>query len=195
MGISEPPVSNEPLARGIILHTFREAAIQTWGEASLLKIAEQLPDDARVATFDVIPAVLEWQPERYAMAWYEAAWAGPCRGDERAFAAFVDKSVDLSFGRVRRAMLAFITPVGLLHKASELWRHDHTHGTLAGELHETLPRQATCVLRDHPYVATNAPRRAAAEAFRHIVSLARVKNVRETHSVEGRALTVRLVWD
>ena len=195
MALSRPPPSDDPLCRGTFVHTCRDAAVKLWGPSSLESIARHLPDDVRRKTLDSIPISLEWHPESHVVAWNEAAWRGPCAEDEARFRAFIDCWTDLCFGRMRRALIAFLTPAGLFKRAPDLWRHDHTHGLLAATTRDGAARAMTITLTDHPYLATPVSRRAIAETFRHIVSRTRVRDVRETHTLQStRALVVKISW-
>jgi len=49
--------------------------------------------------------------------------------------------------------------------------------------------------RGHPLTETPLARLAFAEVMRHVLSLSRARNVRESHALEGDALVVTLTWD
>lgn len=190
-----PPRSDAPLCRGIFVHTVREVAVKLWGPSSLESIARHLPDDVRKGTIDASHDSLEWQPESYVVAWNEAAWRGPCAEDDARFRTFVDCWTDQCFGRMRRALVGFLTPPSIVRRAPDLWRHDHTHGTLVATTRDEAVRSMTVTLSDHPYLATPVSRRAIAETFRRIVSMTRVRDVRETHTLRSpRQLAVRISW-
>ncbi len=179
----------------MFVHSVREVAIELWGASSLDAIARHLPDDVRKETIHWTKSPLEWHPESYIVAWNEAVWRGPCAEDDARFRIFMDRWTDLCFGRVRRVMLAFLTPAGLMQRAPGLWRHDHTHGTLVATTRDQAVRSMTITLSDHPYLATPLSRQGIAETFRHIVSLTRVRDVRETHALQtARELVVRISW-
>jgi hypothetical protein len=187
------PEIAEPCARGIILHSFRVSAVEIWGEDGLRAIAARLPEDTRARTLDEIVLPVAWLPERDVMRWHEVVFTGPARSDEVAFRRFMDRTMDHGFGRVRRLLLRFVTPHGLMQKAAALWRHDHTHGSLEIESRE---RSLTGVLRDHPYSTTPISRLAIAEVFRYALEMSGVKNAREEHAPGGAGdLLVRLAWD
>lgn len=74
----------------------------------------------------------------------------------------------------------------------ELWRHDHTHGTLTSHVGD---HEGTMTLSDHPYTTTPLARSSIAEIYRYAVSLARAKHVSARHLVRGpNQLEVKLSW-
>jgi hypothetical protein len=189
------PLSNQPRSRGTVLYSFREAALELFGEAGLGAIAARLPPEVRAATIDEPPLAIAWYPTTHIMAWWEAVLAGPCAGDAKRFDAFLAKSNEHGFGRVRRALLSFVGPEGLVSRAAELWRHDHTHGQL--EIIERRPNGVRAALRHHPFTTTPLGRRAASESIRSILTLARgVRKVTSQHllAADG-ALIVHLEWE
>jgi hypothetical protein len=188
-----------PETRGLILITLRSAAEEMFGAPALAAIAARLPADVRAATIDSPPLTFSWYPTSYVVVWWEAvlAFAG---NDDAVFCSFVDRSNELGFGRVRRTLLGFVGPAGLVGRAAELWRHDHTTGTL--EVVETLEAGADgsgggvkAALRDHPFGETEVARRGLAEALRYILSLARgVNEVTVAYGVEDGALVMTFRW-
>jgi hypothetical protein len=175
----EPPA--EPLTRGIILHSMTAAIRELWG------------DGASTTGPDFAP--LRWYPTRYIVEWNEAMMDGPSRGNEQAFRRTVARSMDLSFGRVRRVFLSFATPTLLAERATRLWKHDHTHGLLTVDTSQQSDGRARVTLAGHPFVATARSRIAIAEALRHVLSLSRASNVRESHAMSGDALAIAFTWD
>ncbi len=185
-------MSEEPCARGTILVAFRAAASDLWGKDGVAAIAALLPDYTRDATLERIVVNVEWVPERHVMAWYEAVWNGPAARQQAQFARFLDAMMDRGFGRVRKIFLGLVTPMTMLEKAPELWRHDHTHGVL--EI-EAQPGSAKVLLRDHPYTTTPLARVAIAEIYRYALSLGRARDVTESHYTEpDGSLILRLRW-
>lgn len=187
-----PAPATEPMSRGIGLHGFRAAVTDIWGERGLRVVAERLPEDARAATLDEIVLPVSWYPVRHTIAWDEAVWEGLAARDDAAFFAFIDRSIDLGFGRMRRFFIRLQSPEKIIARSPEMWRYQHTHGTLS-----VAPRSggATITLRDHPFVRSALVSRATAEVFRHIASMTGRPSVRETHGAEGPdALVVRLTW-
>jgi hypothetical protein len=164
-----PPPSGDPYARATVLHGFRAAVVDVGGDDALRAVADRLPMATRVATIDALVLPFEWVPIAHVIAWHEAIWAGPARGDERELARLVARSIELGFGRFRSAFFVGITPEKLVERSQELWRWQHTHGEVAVSVEAG---SGTVVLRDHPYVDHPASRRVTAESYRHIVTMA-----------------------
>lgn len=169
----------------------RAAAVDRWGDDGLRAIAARLPDEVRRALVDSAIVADRWLPERYVIAWQEAAWLGPAREDEAEFRRYIDRVVDSGFGRVRRLLVNLVTPATLCTRATELWLDEHTHGEITArpDGHVVVIR-----LREHPYVGRATSRLVMAESLRHAASLTRVKHVEEQHRLDGDALEVRLTW-
>jgi hypothetical protein len=164
-----PPPSADPHARGTVLHGFRAAVVDVWGDAALQLVAERLPLATRVATIDALVLPFEWVAIGHVMAWHEAIWTGPARADERELSHLVARSIELGFGRFRSAFFVGITPERLVERSQELWRWQHTHGEVSVSVEGS---SATVVLRDHPYVDHPTSRRVTAESYRQIVMMA-----------------------
>ncbi len=190
-----PQNPSEPLSRGIGLHGFRAAALALWGEEGLRTVAARLPDDARAATVDSIVLPVSWYAVRHTIAWEEAVWEGPAARDDATFHSFLDKGIELGFGRMRRFFIRLQSPEQIIHRAPEMWRYQHTHGTLTAV---AKGNGATILLRDHPFTRHPLARRATAEVYRFIASLTQARGkgeVRQTHGSEGPdSLVVRLTW-
>jgi hypothetical protein len=186
-----PPPSTAPHARGSVIHGFREAARDLWGEAGLGLVAERMPLATRLATLDTMVLPFEWVPVEHAIAWHDALWAGPIGADEGVLAQFIARSIELGFGRFKSAFFASITAERLIDRAQELWRYQHTHGEVTVTLERTT---GTVVLRDHPYVGHAVSRRLTAESFRHMVARAGGNEVRAAWGVSERSLVVQLSW-
>jgi hypothetical protein len=164
-----PPPVGEPHARGTVLHGFRAAVEDLWGERAVADLAARLPLATRLATIDTLVLPFEWIPIDLVIAWHEAMWAGPARADERELARLVARSIDLGLGRFRAAFFAGVTRERLVERAQELWRWQHTHGDVTVSVEET---SGTVVLTGHPYVDHATCRRLTAESYRAIVALA-----------------------
>ena len=183
----------EPLTRGTVWLAFREGAARAWGEDGVREVERLVPPEDRPAEGEPVEA-LAWVPTRWLVAWNQAAHDGPSRGEERAFHRYVAHTVDLSFGRVRRALLKIATPHLLAQRAADLWRHDHTTGTVT--IARVGDHEIHGVLSDHPFTSTPVARGAITEALRHLLSLARAERVRAVHQVEGPGrLAIRFTWE
>jgi len=195
MARSSFPVSSEPMTRGTVLHSSIEACRELWGEPGLRDALGRLPADVREAATAGDFSALRFYPTRYVNAWDEAKMAGPAGGDEDAFRRSVARGMELGFGRVRRVFLSFATPMLLAQRAAELWRHDHTHGELDVDSSARDEGRARVTLVGHPFIETPLARLAFAEVVRHLLSMSRARNVRETHAHTGESLVVALSWD
>jgi hypothetical protein len=205
------------LARGTIFTGFIAATRELWGERGLRDVRDRLHDDTRKATLDEIVLATSWLPVVHVIRWHEAIYEGLAAKDDAAFLRFVDRGLEQGFGRVQKFFLGFASPRLLIERAPSLWRKQHTHGkltvTTSGDFDYALPEAqgssladkgesfvATVTLRDHPFIDVPLSRRALAEAWRHVLTLARVEEVKESHSVETtghageRALVARLTW-
>jgi hypothetical protein len=183
------------MSRGTLLHSVAAGVLDVWGPEGLRDVTSRLPEETRAATTGPAFTTLSWYPTRYVIDWDVAKMAGPARGDEAAFRRSVARSMDLGFGRIRRALLSFATPVLIAERAAELWRHDHTHGELSVDSSGRLQGRARVTLTRHPFTTTPLTRMAFAEVTRHVLSLSRARNVRESHAADGDALVIRLTWD
>jgi hypothetical protein len=166
-----------------------------WGEDGLRDLEARLPDATREATRGPEFAPLRWYPTRYLVEWHAAMMDGPAGNDEAAFRRGVARSIDFGFGRVRRVLLSIATPMLLAERAAVLWRHENTHGVLAVDTSGRAEGKGRVTLTGHPFVRTPLSRKAFAEVLRHILSLSRAQNVRESHAATGEALVVALTWD
>jgi hypothetical protein len=194
MPTTSPPPSGEPHARGSVLHGFRAAAVDVWGNGGLDQVATRLPLSTRVATIEQIVLPFEWVPIEHVVAWHDALWAGPARADERELARFIGRSIELGLGRFKSAFFSGITPERLIERSQDLWRSQHTHGDVAVAVEGT---SGTVVLRNHPYVEHAASRRVTAESYRYIVTMAGGRDVTAawgpSAGVTG-SLVVQLSW-
>jgi hypothetical protein len=92
---------------------------------------------------------------------------------------------------MRRIFVGMLTPGLLASRAAKEWRNEHSHGTVESVIGE---RGATATFRDTPFLEVELMQAGLAESFRHLISLSRVPNVRETHRMEGAKLVVDLAW-
>jgi hypothetical protein len=182
----------EALTKGTILVSTRLAIVDLWGEAGWRDVAARLPEDARQTMTRGELTALGWYPTRFAQDCGRALLAGPGGGKETELRRFVRRSVDLGFGRIRRALLRLATPEMLASRAASLWRHNHSVGDVSIE--EMRAGAMRIVLRGHPFVEPPLSNIAFAEGLRHIVSLSGASDVRETHTRKGSGLVVSLTW-
>jgi len=143
---------------------------------------------------DVEPSARIWVPERYTIAWAEAAFHGLCLGEEALFRRYVDRMVELSFGRVRRLVLRVVDAPMLLERSGDMWRTEHSHGLMRGR---TLgPGRGVMSLYDHPYTQTRIARLAISEGIRFGLGLSRgTHEVEEEHRLSpAGALEIDLFW-
>jgi hypothetical protein len=202
MGESRPPrptsvpsPTTQSLSKGTIIRSLAAAVQDLWGDDALRGVVERLPPETRARTAGADFIAIEWYPTRYIMQWGAAILDGPAFGDEVAFTRCVSRSVELGFGIVQRVFIAFATPTRLAARAADLWRHEHTHGTLTIESSDAARGDARLSLRDHPFVGEPLARIAISEGIRTVLSLSRANNVRERHVIIDDALFITLKWD
>jgi hypothetical protein len=171
----------------------QDAVVQLWSRAGLDEAAALLPAETREATLDVPAMAASWVAERHVIAWGHAIWEGPARRERAAYEQFIDRQIDLSFGRIRRFMLSVVSPATLLEKAPAIWREDHTHGDVATEV---LGRnEGIWKLANHPFTSTPQLRASMAEVVRYCISLTNATGVTAMHTLEhGCILVVRVRW-
>jgi len=181
-----------------VIHGFRAALVDLWGQEALVALAGKLPLGTRVATVDALVLPFEWVPLQHVVAWHDAMWAGPCAGDEHALARLVGRSIELGFGRFKSAFFTNVTPERLVSRAPELWRWQHTHGELSAYMDGDT---AVVILKDHPYVDEPTSKRVTAESYRYIITLAGARDVRVAWGdrltgpqSRARELVVQLSW-
>jgi hypothetical protein len=172
----------------------RHAVLDVWGEAGLAVVAAHVSADTRAQTVEASVSPLAWVPERFLIEWHEATWHHLARHDDAALCRTIDRRLDFGFGRVRKALLGLVGPEGVIRRAAELWRHDHTHGTLVMEVGKD-GKSLTATLSDHAFCEHPIARRALAETFRYIGQLCRgVKEAKESHWLDDGAAVVRVSW-
>jgi len=181
----------EPCARQGVFVAQRAAALEVFGAESLKDIGGRVSPDTRRDTVDTSIVGEDWLPERYVLEWQHAVWTGPAKQDDRLFNQFLHSVIAQGFGRIRRFLLMMVTPALLLDRTAELWREEHTHGTLVSRVDG---RSALLTLTDHPYASSFLAARVMAESLRHAASLSRTRQVTETHLVLPASLQVKLSW-
>jgi hypothetical protein len=189
----EPPRSTEPLARGVVLFALHEAVRGFFGDEQLRLVVARLPEPIARATFGPEFRPLEWYPVAHLEAWHEAIHAGPIHGDDGVYAECMDRALDVTLGRLRRAFMRLMTPVTLAKRSSELWRSFHTHGDMSVEW--TGEASARVALVNHPFVHNRLGRLTFAEMVRYTAALSRARNAREKHTLQGDdKLVVTVTW-
>jgi len=185
--VGPPP---EPAMKGFYLTAFHRAAGEQWGQDGLRDIRARMPPrEAEEAFVERAPL---WVPERVVVAWCFALWEGPADRKRPGYVAWLHRHMDLSFGRVRKWLIGLASPHKLVEMAGNVWRRDHSHGTLSGAADG---KRAVFTLHDHPYVDTPQARASIAEVYRYSVELTRAQNVTETHAlVAPGTLEVRVRW-
>src|SRR5258708_35037312 len=168
------PGQTEPMSRGTIVVSIGVAVRDIWTDEGWRSVLARLPPETLEATTGANLMSMSWYPTRYLLHYERAIFDGPAARDEMAYCRYVDRRIDLGFGRCRRTFLRFASPDKLAQRASEFWRHDQTHGVLKVDaMSEGLARLS---LRGHPYVTNPLSRLGCAELLRHILSLSRFNN-------------------
>ncbi len=173
-----------PHARGTLVVGALTAVRDIWGQAGLGALREHLPTDARRAVCDEIVLPVSWYPETYFESCCEIVWHQLAREQDGPFFDFVHRSVDSGWTIVHRAVMRLATPRLLAGRAPALWRHDHTHGELSVDFRET---SGTVRIERYPYPRGSIMHHGQMEALRHILSHARVRDVRAKRHDEGGA--------
>lgn len=171
---------------------FRAACEQMWGNDGCRALAEALPPQVRERTAGLLP-LADWLPLGDLIAWHNAVWDGPVKRDKLLMKEHARVVIDQGFGRVKRFVLSMATPHALIPRVTAMWQEEYSTGTLTAE--SEGPDSVTLCLREHPYVDNPLMRFVIAEALRHVVSLTKVENVTETHSVRERSLLIAMRWD
>lgn len=188
---SQVPPAAPALVRRKSLIGVRAACEQMWTKSGSEEVARALPSEVRARTAGFVP-LPEWLPQGDLIAWHVAVWEGPARQDWDAMAQFARLTIDQGFGRVRQLMISALTPALLAQRVGPLWGEEYTTGKL-----ETLRIDACHVqlkLSGHAYVDIPLMSDVISEAYRHILSMTRARNVRVAHEVRSAALLVDLRW-
>lgn len=187
------PASNvaEPLVHKKSLIGFRTACEAMWGADRMQQITDSLPPEVRERTAGLRP-LPDWIPLGDLIAWHVAVWNGPARQDEKLMLEHARLTVDQGFGRVKRALISMATAHTLAPRVAALWSDEYSTGSLMAT--GVQPKSVTLLLRDHPYVDHSLMRMVIAEAFRHVLSLTRTKNVSGIHLASQGDLKIVLSW-
>lgn len=164
-----------PHARGTLVAGALSAVKDLWGEPGIAQLREHLPPEARRALCDEIVLPVAWYPETYFEACCDIVWRSLAGEEDPSFFAFVQRSIDSGWTIVHRAIMRLATPQRLARRAPDLWRHDHTHGELSVDFRET---SGTVRITGYPYPRDSIMHHGQTEALRHILSHARVRDVR-----------------
>lgn len=159
--------------------------------AANLGIREALPPEVRERTAGLRP-LPDWLPLDDLIAWHVAVWNGPAKRDEKTMMNHCRLTVDMGFGRVKRALISMATAHTLAPRVAALWNDEYSTGTL--EAVSVEPKSVQLVLRDHPYVTHQLMRTVIAEVFRYVLSMTRTKNISAVHAVRDGGLLVVLRW-
>lgn len=171
-----------PHARGTLIVGALTAVKDLWGERGTSELRDNLPVGARHAFCEEIVLPVAWYPEAYFEACCDIVWRRLAEKEDPSFFAFVRRSIDSGWSIVHRALMRLATPQRLARRAPDLWRHDHTHGELSVDFRET---SGTVRIKGYPYPRESIMHHGQTEALRHILSHARVRNVRATHHDEA----------
>ncbi len=171
----------EPCGRGSTVAAMREAVVAVWDRAALADVRRRLGGACRQA-FEGLLLADDWIPEREIVAFYEAVHTGPAAQRPAIYRRWVDTVMDRGFGRVRRLLLSMANPRLVVTKATELWQHDHTHGTLSAVVDGDVIHAK---LADWPPLANRTARETISEAFRYAVVLSSAKGAIETHELDA----------
>jgi hypothetical protein len=190
--MGEAQGEREPCTRFFMVSAYRDATRVLWGEAGVTRLAAALlPSEATLLLSSQPPET--WIPTRQFELITQAGYYVLCERHTPTFHRWVDHVVELGFGRTRRLLLSLANPPMLLRRAAELWREDHTHGTL-GYVPLAVDA-ARLTLRDHPFVSSPVQRMAIAEGLRHAMSMTNVRSVTAEESTgPANALHVVLRW-
>ena len=89
-----------------------------------------------------------------------------------------------------------VGPIGVIRRASELWRHDHSHGSLAVTVANDGQSAAATLSEATSSAARRSPDSRSQGVPRYIVTLSRgVKTASETHGLTGSSVSIRVTWD
>jgi hypothetical protein len=183
--------ASEPKLKKYYAVAAREAALWAWGPGGVEDIASHMPELERGEMFaEVLPP---WVAERTMIALGFGIWNGPAKRSKTEYFRFLHKTTDMSFGRVRKALLGVLaSPEKVLTMADELWKSDHTHGSWETHI---APNRARMRLTGHPYADTPHGRTSLAEQIRYIVQLTRARNVTASFAPVGpSAMEITLRW-
>jgi hypothetical protein len=182
-----------PHSRGIIFHTLHLAVEGTWGKKALDAVVAGLPPEVARETSGAEFVAIRSYPTSHLLAWQTAIFELAAKGDPEEYATCIDRSLDVAIGGVRRLFLKVVTPRAIGERASDMWRHFHSHGKIEVDWRGEANGRIT--LADHLYVADPIGRRTFAEMIRYMLALSRARDVRESHGIDGSGrLAVTVSW-
>jgi hypothetical protein len=175
--------------QGHTLLALLEATRELYGESWVARLGSHLPSSMLTR----LRERSDWIPVEYVMAWFEAAWDGPLVQDEAALRRFVDRIIDLSFGRVRRLLLSIVPPHGIVRRGPELWRGELSDGRFVS--YATSPTSAHVAIYEHPLLDSAVMRLVTVEALRYSLSLSGAKDLVAHHEGGlGEPLVISMSW-
>ena len=182
--------SAEPKIKRFYAAAARDAVRALWGDDGVADVAARMSDDDRDAM--LAPHLPLWVRERAFIAFSFALWEGPVGRTRERYERWLHTMTDMSFGVVKRLVLSMASPQKVFLSSGDLWKADHTHGTMAGRVDG---HRGIITLTDSPYVETPQGRAAIAELLRYILELAGAKGVIEKHVlVPPGTLEVKFRW-
>lgn len=190
--VSTRPQSRAAQVRRKSLIGFRSACEVMWGKSGIEQICKALPDDVRGRSAGLQP-LPEWIPLEDLIAWHVAVWNGPAMQDEATMTRHARVTVDQGFGRVKRVVIAALSPQSLAERVAALWSDEYSTGQLRALSIDQ--RSVQLALSHHPFVEIALMRNVIAEVYRYILGMTRAKNVSVQHTVREASLIVTLRWD
>lgn len=121
--------SIRPRTSGALVHRksligFRAVCEQMWGKPGVDAICAGLEPEVRERTAGLLP-LPDWIPLDDLIAWHMAVWTGPANRDEAVMVRHARLTVDQGFGRVKRIVIAALTPQLLASRVVALWRDEY----------------------------------------------------------------------
>lgn len=173
--------------RARTLHALARATRDMFGDPVERELLAAIPSEARALDDH------EWLSIDHLERFCELAWEGPLGGNLALLRTWTDRMIDHGFGRVRRLLLTIATPAGLVRRAGELWRDEHTDGRLIA--YSTSPKSAIATLHEHDFIGNPLMRQLVAETFRYSLELAGARGAQEAHHAHANGtLVVNLTW-
>jgi hypothetical protein len=163
-----------------------------WGKSGLEEICKALPVAVCERTAGLSP-MPDWLPLDDLIAWHMTVWNGPAARDVAVMTRHARLTVDQGFGRVKKFVIGAMSPEFLTTRVVSLWDDEYTTGRLQAS--SATPHVIELALSDHAYVEIPLMRLIISEAFRHILSMTRARNVTVVHARRDASLVVTLRWE